>query len=201
MRQDLKEQKQKEAKEKIINAALKTVGEHKISGTRMRMIAENAGISQGHLHYYFSSKQELLMSLLDKIITDFKTERASKLGESKLNWFEKITAFLNQKKRHIKNREMASIFFDFWIQGTIDQEIGARMQMSYKQWGGDIKAVLDEAARAGQINNRYNKMLPYFLISIMEGAEMQLSIDGDKFEIDEYFSSFVEMLKILLKPE
>lgn len=199
MKKELREKKQKEAKDKIIEAALTTVAEHKISGTRMRSIAENAGISQGHLHYYFSSKKDLMLAILDKIIKNFSDARKKQLKNEDLTWVKKIFLFFKQKKDQIENEKLSSVLSDFCVQGTTDTDIGEKIKFSYQQWERDIRQVLEVAEKEGLISPKYSKMLPFFIISIMEGVTTQKSVNPDVIDLDEYFDTFAEMLNDLLK--
>ncbi|MFB0842229.1 TetR/AcrR family transcriptional regulator [Paenibacillus oleatilyticus] len=53
-----------ERKEQIMEAALKVFSRRGIAGTKMSMIAAEAGISHGLLYHYFKSKDELFTTLV-----------------------------------------------------------------------------------------------------------------------------------------
>jgi len=55
-----------ERKEQIIAAALKVFARRGIIGTKMSMIAAEAGISHGLLYHYFKSKEELFNTLVQE---------------------------------------------------------------------------------------------------------------------------------------
>ena len=50
-------------KEKILRAALNQFNQKGVSGTSLRAIAAETGISDGHLRYYFKTKEILLLEL------------------------------------------------------------------------------------------------------------------------------------------
>ncbi|MED1792187.1 TetR/AcrR family transcriptional regulator [Brevibacillus nitrificans] len=54
-----------ERREQIMRAALKVFARRGIIGTKMSMIAAEAGISHGLLYHYFSSKEELFTTLIE----------------------------------------------------------------------------------------------------------------------------------------
>ncbi|WP_169082648.1 TetR/AcrR family transcriptional regulator [Paenibacillus sp. PL91] len=54
-----------ERKEQIAGAALKVFSRRGINGTKMSMIAAEAGISHGLLYHYFKSKEELFITLVE----------------------------------------------------------------------------------------------------------------------------------------
>ena len=89
---------------RILNAALATIAENTISGTRMRQIASTADMSQGNLHYYFPSKDGLFQSLLEDILSSFIEERQSELDNQALTPSEKIRCFLSQMQSILEDR-------------------------------------------------------------------------------------------------
>ena len=59
-----------ERKEQIMEAALKIFARRGIIGTKLSMIAIEAGISQGLLYHYFKSKDELFVILIQQAIQE-----------------------------------------------------------------------------------------------------------------------------------
>ncbi|MBO9600821.1 MAG: TetR/AcrR family transcriptional regulator [Cohnella sp.] len=54
-----------ERKEQIMTAALKVFARRGIAGTKISMIAAEAGVSQGLFYHYFKSKDEALIALVE----------------------------------------------------------------------------------------------------------------------------------------
>lgn len=63
-----------ERKEQIIAAAVKVFARRGISGTKMSMIAAEAGISHGLLYHYFDSKDELFTMLVHGAMIEAEAE-------------------------------------------------------------------------------------------------------------------------------
>lgn len=65
-----------ENREKILAAALAVLGREGYQNTSIKAIAEEAGVAQGLVHYYFKSKQELVSAALlrctDEIAVDLE---------------------------------------------------------------------------------------------------------------------------------
>ncbi|TDF95091.1 TetR/AcrR family transcriptional regulator [Paenibacillus piri] len=59
-----------ERKEQIIRAALSVFARRGIAGTKMSMIAAEAGISHGLFYHYFKSKDELFTTLVQQAMTE-----------------------------------------------------------------------------------------------------------------------------------
>jgi AcrR family transcriptional regulator len=69
----------------IIAATVAVMGRQGYAATSMKDIAQEAGIAQGLIHYYFSSKEELLgavvQSLCDEMLADMRRDLAEASGD------------------------------------------------------------------------------------------------------------------------
>ncbi|MED4956111.1 helix-turn-helix domain-containing protein [Paenibacillus macerans] len=63
-----------ERREQIIDAAVKVFARRGIAGTKMSMIAAEAGISHGLLYHYFKSKEELFTVLVQEAMAEAAAE-------------------------------------------------------------------------------------------------------------------------------
>lgn len=183
----------------ILEAALETIFTKKISGARLRQVARQAEMSQGNLHYYFPTKDELYKALLDHLLQIFVEERQSILSESSIHPQQKLRYFFDQQIELIQRQKEVVIFFDFWVQGTADQEIRRKINRMYSKWRDDIELVISEGIHKGVFSNANAKILPALLASIMDGASLQSLMDENTFDLNEYFRVGYEMvLKMLL---
>lgn len=183
-----------EPRERILKATFETVLENQISGTRLRAIAERAGIAQGHLHYYFASKDELLLELLSTVIEAFSQERSTLLADSDKSAAEKLQIFLDIKTEDILEGQTDYILFDFWVQGASNELIRQNIDLFYRPWRETINEIVQEGVRNGEFSTTHAKLIPSLLISIMDGAALQYLIDPDVFDLHEYFQAAQEII-------
>ena len=177
-----------DVKEKILDAAMEVVSKEKISGTRMRMIAEEANMSQANLHYHFSSKNDILISLLDKMQEEFTNDRKNYINLENKTVVENMRGFFDQKKNDILNKKKFDYTqIDYWVQGTVNEEIRLKFQNTFEIWRNSIREVLSKGNQIEEENLKYLNMLPYLAVSLMLGASLQYLTDEGKFDLDEYF--------------
>ena len=62
----LQSEKAASTEDRILEAALDVIRTHSISGTRISLVAERAGLFQSNIHYYFKSKRDLLFAVLQR---------------------------------------------------------------------------------------------------------------------------------------
>lgn len=172
----------------ILDAAMNVVAKEKISGTRMHIIAKEAQMSQANLHYHFSSKNDIMMALLENLQERFSEDRKSYIDIENKTAIENIRGFFNQKKNEILNKkELDYAQFDYWVQGTVNEEVREKFQDTFNIWRKCISDVLIKGNRKGEIDLKNIDMLPYIMLSLMLGASLQYLIDEGKFDLDEYF--------------
>lgn len=179
----------KDIDKKILDAAMEVVASEKISGTRMHMIAKEAQMSQANLHYHFSTKNDILIALLDNLQEKFTEDRKNYIDLENNTVSENIKGFFKQKKSEIQNnKELDYVQFDYWVQGTVNEEIREKFRNTFNIWREGIDKVIakDDTIAGGDEIKR--KMLPYISVSLMLGASLQYLIDEGKFDIDEYFN-------------
>lgn len=183
-----------DAPKKILKAALEVVSKEKISGTRMHIIAKEAGMSQANLHYHFSTKNDLMVALLESIQEEFSKGRGKYIDKDNKSIDENITGFFEQKKEDIllnKKTEYAQI--DYWVQGTVNDEIKSKFQTTFDIWRESIEEVFPKDS-AFYEDEKTKTILPYIMVSLMMGASLQYLIDEGKFDLDDYFEIAKKMI-------
>jgi TetR/AcrR family transcriptional regulator len=194
-----KKRDQEKSAERIMQAALDVIAREKISGTRMRHIAEESGMSQGILHYYFHTKKELLSKLLDYILLQFQKERDKDFAQSGGSAKNKLHAFFEEKKRSINKRKLEYIQFDFWVQGTTDSELREKIQKSYENWRYNLYEVIEEGVKNGEFRADRVNQVPALAVSLLMGGSVQHLIDESSFLLDSYLAAAEDMILAYLR--
>lgn len=185
--------------EKIVQGAMETIASDKISGTRMREIARRSGISQGHLHYYFSAKSTLFLAVLDHLRETFAVERRTALTDTALAPGKKLNVFFDQEIKLIRqSRDLLMVRLDFLVQGTSDPTIAAKIDEMYASWRSDIEEVVTEGVDAGVFAPKNAAVVPNLMVAMMEGAYLQHINQQDSSDLDDYFGAAHEMVLRLL---
>ena len=190
----------KDVVEKILDATLEVVAKNKISGTRMHLIAKEAGMSQSNLHYYYPTKNELLISLMDELQKRFSEKRIESVDLEKKSVIENIQGLFKEKQDDILNHKKVDYAqFDFWVQGTVNPEIKVKFRESFAEWRRNITEVLKQSKTYQNLDENTKAMLPFIMVSLMMGASMQYLIDENIFSLDTYFSVAEKLIRNVLK--
>ncbi len=183
----------KEQNKRIMNAALDVVNKQTIAGTRMHLIAERAKMVQSNVHYYYKTKNELMGALQEYIFEECYAARRKEKKHSKDTLESQLDVFINQKKRLIMTKhkyDFAEI--DFWVQSKSNEEIHEKFDESYTKWRREIREVLEKYCP--WLDKMSKELLPYTLVSLLQGATIQYLINKEEFDIEGYFEQCKQLL-------
>jgi TetR/AcrR family transcriptional regulator len=178
--------------ERILDAAFDVLQERTMSGVRMALVAERAGLFQSNIHYYYKSKHELLLAVQKKVLR-YCIELRRALGGAEGTLEEQLEAFWGQKKFFILEQpkyDYAEI--DFWAQSRVDEAMAAEIRAAFGNWRHEIEDML--ARFAAHVPAERRTLLAAVMVSMMEGASMQYLIEPEAFNLDEYFAYCTELV-------
>ena len=189
-----------EAEERILKAALKVVNEETISGTRMHLIADKADMAQSNIHYYYKTKDELMLNLLDYVINECVTTRIQDRKKAGNVLEGNLHVFFIQKKKLLKNKkdfDFAEI--NFVVQAKTFPAVRSRFAENYMNWRDEIREVI--IRYCPELPDDCKELIPYFVVSLLQGATIQSLVDPKNFDADKYFDlaekmtlSYIELL-------
>jgi AcrR family transcriptional regulator len=183
----------KQQNKRIMNAALDVVNKQTIAGTRMHLIADKAKMVQSNVHYYYKTKNELMVALQEYIFEECYDARRKEKKHSKDTLESQLDVFINQKKRLILTKhkyDFAEI--DFWVQSKSNDEILGKFDESYTKWRWEIREMLHKYCL--WLDDKSKELLPYTLVSLLQGATIQYLINKDEFDIEGYFEQCKQMM-------
>ena len=187
-----------DTQERILNAALKVVNRETISGTRMHLIAQQAEVVQSNVHYYYKTKEELLLALQERVLKQCYDIREQDRRKSQDTLESQLHIFFQQKKFLIsKRKEYDFAELNFLIQGKMDAKIHGRFVESYEQWRDDIREVI--IRYCPRLDEDTKEMLPYVIVAMMQGASLQTLAQEEELDVEVFFAKCEEMLLSYLK--
>lgn len=185
--------------DRILDAALKVVEKHTISGTRMHLIAEEAGMLQSNVHYYYKTKDELMHALQKKVLDKCLEIRAVLNRQAEDTLEAKLDVFIEQKRNFIlENTRYDYAEMDFWQQGRIYPDMRKGFADSYAGWRKDIRTMLEDYVP--KLPKQMKEYLPAYVVSYLEGATIQYLMDTESFDLDSYFAFGRKMILDAVAP-
>lgn len=199
--------REKNTKERILEEALKLFSQSGYMGTSMNDIAANLGVTKAALYKHYTSKQEILDSIVKKV-NQMDTERVKKydmpegkmeevITEYKDTAFDKIKHFTKVQFLHWTEEEFSCCFRKML---TIEQYRAPEMACLYQNYLAEGPLSYIETVLQGLTNNgKEARQLaldfygPIFLLySVYDGTEEKERVVN---LVDQHMDRFAEILQ------
>ena len=185
-----------QTKKRILDAAIDVLAENAISGTRVRLVADEAGVLPSNIHYYFATKEDLLKAVLKEIENRSASRRQELNKGVGKKLMDRLKVFFNSKKIMIEKDTKADIIqYDFWLQGLTNGKNDMKPEFSdfFGKWRDDIFGVLSEYAP--ELDDDRKNAIVNIMISMMIGASMQYHYSDGTMNLDTYFNDCLYMIQ------
>ncbi|WP_027205791.1 TetR/AcrR family transcriptional regulator [Butyrivibrio fibrisolvens] len=190
---------EKNNEEKILDATLRVIESHTISGTRISLIAKEADMLQSNVLYYYKTKEEILVAMQKRILDIFPKLREELRDNTEDTLESALEVFSKNEENLLKNfPEYNHAEMDFWVQSRTDEDTRTRFSQSYDLWRQEIRDVL--VKYVPNLPDNLKEILPAQYVSMLEGFTIQYLIDENKIDMTEYFALSRQLILNTVKP-
>jgi AcrR family transcriptional regulator len=144
---------------RILQALDHCLQEKPFDRTSIKDIARAAGVNHGLLHYYFKSKEDILISYIDYVMEFYKSmlddwlKSNSDPGMDTKTRIETFFEFMSE--RVTLNKTLSAVFIEIWEIALYNPNVRTKLQRTYGEWIGFLTNMLDpftgDGASARQI--------------------------------------------------
>jgi AcrR family transcriptional regulator len=195
----LRERKlESEKAQRIVAAMRESVGTLGAAGATFDRVAQLAGVSRGLLHYYFGSKERLLVEVVrhDTELRVAALERNLAPADS----LDAVVDVLVNQVRAFLAEDPASqaVIYEMFSASRHNDELRVEMAKLYTQTRDHIAAALRDKNEAGVLKLREDPGdVASILLSLADGITMQLISDPD-WDSDSAFQLGIRTARFLL---
>ena len=163
----------------VVEAAADAIAEHGLANVRVSDIAERAGISPGHVTYYFPSKTELLMLAIRRSEQSLADDVAQEIAGVDDAW-ERLDLLIELSASQGVGDPGWQLWFEVWSQAALDPAIA----LVHDELDGQWRAILADAIRYGCQRGAFETDDPdevaLLLSAVIDGLSIQLTLgSGD----------------------
>ena len=174
------------------------VGTRGAAGATFDRVAQHAGVSRGLLHYYFGSKERLLVEVVrhDTELRVAALERNLAPADS----LDAVVEVLVSQVRAFLAEDPASqaVIYEMFSASRHNEELRLEMAQLYRQTRDHIAAALREKHEAGVVTLRdAPENVASVLLGLGDGFTMQLISDPD-WDSDAAFALGIQTARFLL---
>ena len=188
---DRKKEERVLRKKRIILGALKVFNNHGIEKTTMDEIAHESGFGKATLYYYFSSKDDIFVEIMEygwrMLWEGIETKIIEEVGPRK--------KFMGIVKKMGQTVTSNKVLYGFLF--TAPNYIQESQKQSWKTYQERLYAILQSIIEEGIKKKEFVDMNPGLLMKAIGGLFHQLLISNDEVLKEDEFEL---MLKNFLKP-
>jgi len=190
---------QKERKLQILKALDSCLLKKSFEKTSIKDIASVAGVNHGVLHYYFTGKEDILLSYIAYVINNFQVQ-ARELFETmshdkytREQFIEEAFKFVNN--RITLNRNLSRIFVEIWEISLYNKKVKAKLRETYLNWIDEVTPFVSDYFD----DKIFARNMSIALVAFWEGMAMFSTIfPRDTVNIEMILKGFQEKLMELI---
>lgn len=174
-----------EKKDQIVRATVDCIAKYGYHSFSMQDVAKKAGVSKGIIHYYFLNKDELMISVLDKVATDIELTLQTDM-ESIKNPKKQLEIFIEICMNIVQStREYYQVNMDFWTQITQKDGVKEIIAQHYAKFRKTCSHVIEDGINQGIFRDVNPNEYSSYIISVIDGLSLQWLFDEKAFDYNK----------------
>ena len=182
----------------VVSAAADLIGERGLTQLRMADVADRAGMSVGHVTYYFPSKTELLIRAIRHSEEQFQSEVCAALDEQPDPW-RRLSTLVGLAAPTGPRDPGWLLWFEVWANAAIDDEVAKTQAQLDGWWREQMGAVIAYGIEAGVFHPRDPRRVVAVLAALTDGLSVQLALGSDTTPPAELLAVVMGMAHDLLE--
>jgi AcrR family transcriptional regulator len=186
-------------RERIIQAAIELFYAHGYAGTGMAEILKKANANSGSFYFFFTSKEDLLIAVLDWYQENLGPALLAPVFRQSKDPVRRIFLLLGKYRQNV----LATDFAFGCPLGRLALEIEpdrrgihGKIAANFTGWSRAVEQLLAEAKAAGRLPEQCDlRQLSRFVLTVMEGGVMQ----ARSYQCIEPFDDCIDQLRFYFK--
>lgn len=162
----------------VVTAAAELIAEQGLAQLRMADVAERAGMSVGHVTYYFPSKTELLVRAIQQSEEQFQSEVRKALERRGDAWV-RLTALIELAAASGPNDPGWLLWFEVWANAATDPELAEVQRQLDGWWRQQMADVIAYGTERGDFAPKDSARAASILSALTDGLSVQLALGSD----------------------
>lgn len=185
----------------IIEATFFSIAVKGYSAITMQDIADAAGVSKGVIHYYFKNKEELFVSVLEKLIHELDEFTTLRLAEADAPVDRMRTMIAAVFEKCVENKKFHTVIMDFWAHATKHPVLRAASANQAARYRHLIEKIIQDGIGTGDFRADVDANLAAAaLLGQLQGLLTQWTLNGKAFDLMEATAICQQMVLGYLAP-
>jgi len=188
-----------ERKKQIFRALDQCLLEKSFQQTSIKDISRLAGVNHGVLHYYFTSKEDVLLQYIDYVVENFKSQMQELMNSenvsrmSQRDFIKEVFRFVND--RITLNRDLSKIFIEIWEIGVHNEAVRDKLRNTYLEW----TQTLARNIAGGSTDSETASIMSIAMVAFWEGMALFSTIfRNGEIRLEEVLGRFQQRILEIL---
>ncbi|HVX29623.1 MAG TPA: TetR/AcrR family transcriptional regulator [Nitrolancea sp.] len=183
-----------ERRAQILQAAAAVYARQGIDGARMDDIVVESGLSKGTLYWYFDSKDDITIALVDEMING-EFEQLRQLLDAEGTVIERLERFFDMHAAILQaNPLLGKLGIEFYaIAGKIDK-VHELVRRYYDEFVAVLLALLKQGEERGELRVERPRELAVNLVALIEGSTLLWVLDIQEIDLSQQFRNAIALL-------
>jgi AcrR family transcriptional regulator len=193
-------------REDILRAAYDVAARRGVEALTLRAVAGRAGVSHATVLFYFERRDQLVATLLDRVLYATTTLRVPDAVHRLIRPSERFVALLEvEMDRLTSDSRHFRVFLEYWTIGIRKRSIGRKVASALDAYRGAFQEFAEAAVQASREQVGRNMTpaiwatltpdtLAATAVSLVHGCALQAVIDPRRFEVGRHKNAAVRML-------
>ena len=166
-----------ERAQRIVEAMRESVAEVGIAGSTFDRVSAKAGVSRGLLHYYFGTKERLLVEVIRRD-TDIRIETLGTQLRAARTVDELIAAFFDMFSRTLQEQGYVFLVSELFVAGRNQPDVLSELGALYGRARSEFAEILREKENEGVVHLRFDaESVLAYLFAAGDGFSVQALSD------------------------
>jgi AcrR family transcriptional regulator len=167
-----------EKAKRIVEAMRESVAEVGIAGSTFERVSSKAGVSRGLLHYYFGTKERLLVEVIRRD-TDYRIEALGKAMRDARTVDEVIAAMFETFERTLREQTgYVYMVSELYVAGRTSPDLQRELGALYSKARAEFADILRDKEGQGVVSLRYSpEAVLAYLFAAGDGLTVQRLTD------------------------
>ena len=187
-----------DTKERIIQAALKTLLEKGFNGVGVQEITEQAGVPKGSFYNHFESKEALGVEIVERY--GMGSTRRAVLTDKTVSPLERLrTHFAALNDMFIASKFNRGCLLGNFSAELANQSPSVRDSLAqlFTKWTKDLEAAIEDALAEGSISSKARAHdIAAFLLDAYEGTLLRARVERSRAPFDRFMKFAFEQILV-----
>ena len=181
-------------KEQIMSAALSVVVAKGYDQSRMDDIVEKSQLSKGAIYWYYKSKEEVYLSLVDYWFVQYSSGVVDTLKQQESASDQLKALFDFFIEQFDKNPATFKLLVEFWRLAGLNPDFNAKLQQIYSDFLEYIIEIIKVGVANGEFKNVEPRITALSILINIEGINWFTLFDKSGVEAHEYIDTISDFI-------